>query len=551
MSWVNHGRGATGACVHGTVPSRAPTVQASKRSVNAAIATDTRLQQDVMSMHRVPTWRSPDPAKPDGFRSRDDSSPPAMDEAFELRLHHSSDSARSVLESGWEAAPSKVVFSTNKRTRRTRRASCPARTHSSKPRRAAGLVAADKFLIALETEISTIGVDHGGCDAAIAHVGIVLMESVSMCLSSCPSSSHCFRLYCCLLITRDGALLFRSLGTSNTYTCRRSKGTLRLLTREEEKKLFVLVTRCTAHSLRCRGDVAPEDVTKLAQAMSVSFASAESILEQARRAHEILFRFNIRLVASLAQKHARSGFSVPFLMSEASNGLSDAIDRFDLSRECKFSSFAFHYILRDIRKCIVTESRSILIPADAHYTLSNLLKAKEDMLSRLPLSQREHVREQFRSNPEAMHKALAEEVGMSETAVARLMKAGLPTFDLDAPVYDSADDSWLEFNAGKGLGGEEDDDNVGGEGEYEAEVREQVALSSLDSLLATLDARERNILRLRYGINAEGRIVTLAEIASAYNLSSERVRQISDGALRKLAKPWRQEFLQEQSQDLL
>lgn len=344
--------------------------------------------------------------------------------------------------------------------------------------------------------------------------------------------------------------MFRNLGTSNSYTCRRSTGTLRLLTREEEKKLFVLVTRCTAHPVRYRGDVAPEDVTQLEQAMSVSSASAGSIMEQARRAHDILFRFNMRLVAALARKYARSGFSVPFLMSEAANGLSDAIDRFDLSRDCKFSSFAFHYILRDIRKCIVTESRSILMPADAHYTLSNLLKAKEHMLSRLPLSQREAVREQLDSNPEAMHKALAAEVGISETAVARLLKAGLPTFDLDAPVYESADDSWLDYNVGKGLGGEEDD-NVGGEGEYEAEVREQVALSSLDSLLATLDTRERNILRLRYGLNAEGRTVTLAEIASAYNLCTERVRQISDGALRKLAKPWRQEFLQEQSKDLL
>lgn len=220
MSWVNHGRGATGACVHGIAPSRAPTVQASKRSVNAAIATDARLQQDVMSMHRVPTRRSPDPAKPDGFRSRDDLSPPAMDEVFQLRLHHSSDSARSVLENGWEAAPSKVVFSTNKRTRRTRRASCPARTHSSKPRRAAGLVAADKFLSALETEISNLGVDHGGYDAAIAHPRIASVISSSMYSCKCPFFST-FR-YVYIVVYRSRAMARFCSGTSEPQTLTRA-----------------------------------------------------------------------------------------------------------------------------------------------------------------------------------------------------------------------------------------------------------------------------------------------------------------------------------------
>lgn len=302
--------------------------------------------------------------------------------------------------------------------------------------------------------------------------------------------------------------------------------------------------------MRYRGDITPEDVAILSKAMSVSAASAESIIEQAHRAHDVLFQFNLRLVAALARKYTRSGFSVPFLMAEATHGLSDAIDRFDLSRDCKFSSFAFHYVLRDIRKCIVAESRLILMPAGAHYTLAKLMKAKERMLARLPPGEREAVQDHFNVNPEAMHKALAADVGVSEAVVARVMKAGLPSFDLDAPVFDSNDDTWLEYCVGAAMGGDENH-SAGAEGEYEAEVKEQVALRSLESLLATLDARESNILRLRYGLNAEGRTITYAEIAAAYNLSTERVRQICDGALRKLAKPWRQEFLQEQSQDLI
>lgn len=166
MSWVKHGRGSASPCVHGTAPSRTAAVQAAKRSINAAVAADVPLQQDMMAMHRVPTRRSPDPAKLDRLRSRDGIATPGMEEVFELRLHHSSDSARSALESGWEAAPSKVVYSAKKRTRRVRRSSCPARTSASKPKRAAGFVAADTFLSALESEVSTIGVDHGGYDSA-------------------------------------------------------------------------------------------------------------------------------------------------------------------------------------------------------------------------------------------------------------------------------------------------------------------------------------------------------------------------------------------------
>ena len=182
MSWVNHGRGTTSsACIHGTAASRAPTVQAAKRSVNAAIAADSTLQQDVMSMHRVPTRRSPDPARLDGLRCNDVNSRQDLEDMLEMRLRPSSTSPRSVLERGWQTSPSKMVRSVNKRNRRTRGSSCPAHAPSHHPRQAAGFVAADAFLSSLEDEIATD--ERSGCDLRLRPLELSLQ-------SRCPGMNH-------------------------------------------------------------------------------------------------------------------------------------------------------------------------------------------------------------------------------------------------------------------------------------------------------------------------------------------------------------------------
>jgi RNA polymerase primary sigma factor len=85
----------------------------------------------------------------------------------------------------------------------------------------------------------------------------------------------------------------------------------------------------------------------------------------------------------------------------------------------------------------------------------------------------------------------------------------------------------------------------------EDEVREQLAAGTLNSVLSTLDSREANILRLRFGLNSERRELPRAEVAAAYGLTGERIRQIEEAALVKLAKPWRRKFLERASEDLL
>lgn len=84
----------------------------------------------------------------------------------------------------------------------------------------------------------------------------------------------------------------------------------------------------------------------------------------------------------------------------------------------------------------------------------------------------------------------------------------------------------------------------------EDEAREQLAAGTLNSMLSTLNSREANVLRLRFGLNSEQRTLPRSEIAAAYGLTGERIRQIEETALRKLSKPWRRKFLEQASKDL-
>ena len=85
----------------------------------------------------------------------------------------------------------------------------------------------------------------------------------------------------------------------------------------------------------------------------------------------------------------------------------------------------------------------------------------------------------------------------------------------------------------------------------EEEAQQQLAAGTLNSILSTLQAREANILRLRFGLNSERRELPRSEIAAAYGLSGERIRQIEEAALLKLSKPWRRQFLEQATADLV
>lgn len=143
----------------------------------------------------------------------------------------------------------------------------------------------------------------------------------------------------------------------------------------------------------------------------------------------------MRLCASLAQKYVRSG-GVDFytLLAEACAGLSEAIDRFDRSRDMKFSTYATHWVLRNVRRCLVDEARPVQLPPHIHYKLAKLLRIKSDVLANATGADQAV----FETDPEALAEAIAHEAGMPVQVVRTTLVSGLPTLDLDKPVFDDS-----------------------------------------------------------------------------------------------------------------
>jgi DNA-directed RNA polymerase sigma subunit (sigma70/sigma32) len=198
---------------------------------------------------------------------------------------------------------------------------------------------------------------------------------------------------------------------------------LRVLKHTEQYRLLGIVQRCSSHSVEYASpDPSPGDVKRVAQCLNTSPTIARTILDQARRARALLIRFSMRLCASLARKYARSG-GVDFhtLLSEACAGLSEAIDRFDRSRDMKFTTYATHWVLRNVRRCVVDEARQspVQLPPHIHYRLAKLLKIKTDVLANAPAASQGV----FESDPDALNAAIAKAAGCSVETV-RTLRSG-------------------------------------------------------------------------------------------------------------------------------
>lgn len=247
---------------------------------------------------------------------------------------------------------------------------------------------------------------------------------------------------CSLPYTRVLAAQAHYFEFETSRACCRSRGgiiaNLRVLEHGEQLRLLGVVQRCSAHSVDYASpDPSLQDVRRLSERLNTSASIARTILDQARRARDLLIRFNVRLCAKLARKYVRpAGVDLETLIAEACAGLNEAIERFDRSRNMKFTTYATHWILRNLRLCVVTESgRSpVQLPAHIHYKLSNLLSVKEQLL----LNATAADRAAYESNSEFLNEAIAQKAGMSVRDVTTLLTAGLPTLDLDRPLYDDS-----------------------------------------------------------------------------------------------------------------
>jgi RNA polymerase primary sigma factor len=256
-----------------------------------------------------------------------------------------------------------------------------------------------------------------------------------------------------------------------------------------------------------------QDLTmELPKQLDKRLRTIDRLFEQYEEAKRTLSSANLRLVVSIAKKYRNRGLSFLDIIQEGNTGLMRAVDKYEYRRGYKFSTYATWWIRQAITRAIADHARTIRIPVHMIETMSRLRNAGKILTQRL--------------GREPTVEEIAEEAEMSLDETRRVLKISKHPISLDRPIGDSEDSYFGDF-----IEDDEVDSPV-------ASAAQEMLRERIDSILKTLSYREREIIKLRYGIG-DGYTYTLEEVGRIFKVTRERVRQVEAKAIRKLQHPVR------------
>ncbi len=276
-------------------------------------------------------------------------------------------------------------------------------------------------------------------------------------------------------------------------------------------------------------------------------AEVDAIKRRAEESNQTLIRANLRLVVSIAKRYLGRGISFLDLIQEGNLGLLRAVSKFDSTRGFKFSTYATWWIRQSISRYIAEHARTIRIPVHLFEAITRILRVQRSLVQKLG---REPSLDELALETDILSAADVEAIKKAKEAdqpldpelqrrwnwatmkVQRILQSAEEPISLERPVGDEESSQLGDFI--------EDDEALE---PMDAAAREMLR-EQVQSALAALSERERQVLELRFGL-IDGKDHTLEEVSRYFNVTRERIRQIEAKALRKLRHPTRSRHLRE------